>query len=216
MMEVGSVPVASSQARTSPRVAVPSLIAPRAVSADPQNAAVRGLPAASSSLRRPGSAARASAEGTLSSAWARSRRVSVLTERPACAMTLSASSTTRGSLALPRAVLTQDRLCRQLVHDQVKLGVHRLHLGIHGVDLCLDRLEPSVDLGLEGLEPGVEGVDFGFDGLQSCFHYVEPGVEGVDLGLDGVELGAEGVEPSFDGVESCFHYVEPGVEGVDL
>src|SRR5579859_4535898 len=98
MMPFGSVPVASSQVRTSPTVATLSLIFPRMASADDQNPADSGLPAASIPRRMPGSEPSASADGTASSASATSRLVSSLSGRAASSATRSASRFTPGSL----------------------------------------------------------------------------------------------------------------------
>ena len=69
MIPFGSVPVASSHVLTSPTVAAPSLIFCRMASADDQNTADSGLPAASSPRRMPGSETRASADGTVRFAY---------------------------------------------------------------------------------------------------------------------------------------------------
>src|SRR5579859_1375069 len=98
MMPFGSVPVASSQVRTSPTVATLSLILCRTASADDQNTADSGLPAASSPRRMPGSEPSASADGTASSASATSPLVSSLSGRAASSATRSASRFTPGSL----------------------------------------------------------------------------------------------------------------------
>ena len=55
MIPFGSVPVASSHVLTSPTVASPSSILCRMASAEAQNAADSGLPAASIPRRMPGS-----------------------------------------------------------------------------------------------------------------------------------------------------------------
>ncbi len=106
MIPFGSVPVASSQVLTSPTVASPSAILPRMASVADQNTADSGLEAASIPLLRPGSEARASSDGTLSSASATSRLVSSLSGRLASSATRSASTVTLAAYALflrPRA-----------------------------------------------------------------------------------------------------------------
>ena len=97
MIPFGSVPVASSHVRTSPTVATPSLIFWRMASADVQNTADSGLPAASSPRRMPGSEPSASSGGAVSSASATSRLVNVLSGRPARSATRSASRLTKAS-----------------------------------------------------------------------------------------------------------------------
>ena len=61
MIPFGSVPVASSHVLTSPTVASPSAILCRMASADDQNTADSGFPAASMPLLMPGSDSSASA-----------------------------------------------------------------------------------------------------------------------------------------------------------
>src|SRR6202034_2607958 len=98
MIPFGSVPVASSHVLTSPTVASLSLILSRTASADDQNTADSGLPAASSPRLRLGSEASASADDTMSSASATSRLVSSLSGRAASSATRSASRFTPRSL----------------------------------------------------------------------------------------------------------------------
>src|SRR6516225_5456036 len=98
MIPFGSVPVASSHVLTSPTVASLSLILARTASAEDQNAADSGLPAASSPRLMPGSETRASADGTVSSASATSRLVSSPSGRAASSATRSASRFTPRSL----------------------------------------------------------------------------------------------------------------------
>ena len=102
MIPVGSVPVASSQPCTSPKVASCSLIFCRIVSAESQNGADSGFPAASSPRLMVGSDASASAAGTLSNAIATSRRRSSATRRWARSATRSAWSSTPRSVRRSR------------------------------------------------------------------------------------------------------------------
>src|SRR5580658_6387798 len=98
MIPFGSVPVASSHVRTSPNVASLSLILCKMASAEDQNTADSGLPAASIPRRMPGNEPSASAEGKVSSASATSRLVSSLSGRAASSATRSASRFTPRSL----------------------------------------------------------------------------------------------------------------------
>src|SRR6185437_13780996 len=102
MIPVGSVPVASSQLCTSPNVASCSLILCRIVSADSQNGADNGFPAASRPRLIPGREASASSAGTLSSAIATSRRRRSDTGRWAISATRSAWSSTPRSVRRSR------------------------------------------------------------------------------------------------------------------
>src|SRR5271165_3059426 len=100
MMPFGSVPVASSHVLTSPTVASPSAILCRMASADDQNTADSGLPAASMPRLMPGSDSSAASGGTVSRASATSRLVSRLSGRPARSATRSASRFTPRSVRL--------------------------------------------------------------------------------------------------------------------